>query len=226
MGIPIRKQWHALGDNRTRDWHREIDGQVRELDKPFENAWGKIMRPGDPTAAAANIYNCRCNMLSVIDGHELDASYIYQNNHKPELEGISYEEWKKGKADEGTVDFYFNLKDEELKKYYGTLDNKTVRMWYKRRNQTIPYHLDKTTSLKEQAIDACDRRNANKQLARELMADKEERKILDANEHPKTFDDLITRKKTLYNMTEEEAYRDIIRSSATTNPYYDRKAGL
>ena len=67
-GIILEKEWLATSDARTRDWHVELDGQTRPIDKPFENAIGKIMFPGDPSADGANVYNCRCTMVSVVKG--------------------------------------------------------------------------------------------------------------------------------------------------------------
>jgi SPP1 gp7 family putative phage head morphogenesis protein len=67
-GIILEKEWIATSDARTRDWHNELDGQTRPTDKPFENAIGKIMFPGDPSADGANVYNCRCTLVSNIKG--------------------------------------------------------------------------------------------------------------------------------------------------------------
>lgn len=67
-GIILQKEWIATSDSRTRDWHNELDGQTRPVDEPFENAIGKIMFPGDPSADGANVYNCRCSMASVVKG--------------------------------------------------------------------------------------------------------------------------------------------------------------
>ena len=67
-GIILEKEWIATSDARTRDWHNELDGQTRPIDKPFENAIGKIMFPGDASADGANVYNCRCSMASVVKG--------------------------------------------------------------------------------------------------------------------------------------------------------------
>ena len=60
QGIIALKRWISTHDARTRDWHAELDGQMQEKDKPFENSVGKIMYPGDPSADPANIYSCRC----------------------------------------------------------------------------------------------------------------------------------------------------------------------
>ena len=67
-GIILEKEWIAAIDSRTRDWHAELDGQTRPIDKPFENAIGKIMFPGDPSADGANVYNCRCSLISKVKG--------------------------------------------------------------------------------------------------------------------------------------------------------------
>ena len=67
-GIILEKEWIATSDKRTRDWHNELDGVTKPIDKPFENAIGKIMFPGDPSADGANVYNCRCSMASVVKG--------------------------------------------------------------------------------------------------------------------------------------------------------------
>lgn len=67
-GIILKREWIATNDSRTRHWHSELDGAVVELDEPFINAVGEIMYPGDPSAAGANVYNCRCTMAAKIIG--------------------------------------------------------------------------------------------------------------------------------------------------------------
>lgn len=96
-GIPVRKQWLATIDGRTRHWHRELDGAVEDLDKPFENSIGKIMFPADPDADGANVYNCRCTLLSAIKGFELDVTDP-SIRPMPKLKDMTYEEWKTAKA--------------------------------------------------------------------------------------------------------------------------------
>ncbi len=67
-GIILHKEWIATNDGRTRHWHTELDGQTVPQDKPFSNAVGLIMFPGDPGAHPANVYNCRCSMAAVVKG--------------------------------------------------------------------------------------------------------------------------------------------------------------
>lgn len=67
-GIVLKREWIATNDGRVRHWHAELDGQQRDVDKPFSNAVGLIMFPGDPGAHPANVYNCRCSMAAVVKG--------------------------------------------------------------------------------------------------------------------------------------------------------------
>lgn len=67
-GIILEREWIATSDGRTRDWHRELDGVTAAVDEPFENAIGKIMYPGDPSANGANVWNCRCTIAAKILG--------------------------------------------------------------------------------------------------------------------------------------------------------------
>lgn len=68
MGIILKKQWLATHDSRTRDEHIELDGVEVDVDEYFENGLGKIMYPGDPSADPANVYNCRCTLVTRVVG--------------------------------------------------------------------------------------------------------------------------------------------------------------
>lgn len=61
-GADVVKQWDASLDGKTRDTHRQLDGQIRELDEPFEVAGKKAMQPGDFGDPAEDC-NCRCALL-------------------------------------------------------------------------------------------------------------------------------------------------------------------
>lgn len=65
MGVTVRKRWVATKDERTRTDHRSADGQTVDYDKPFIVGGEKMMFPGDGTASAGNVYNCRCTMRTV-----------------------------------------------------------------------------------------------------------------------------------------------------------------
>lgn len=64
QGCSIVKQWDSTLDGKTRDTHRELDGQIRETDKPFESSSGRKARyPGDFGDPAEDC-NCRCVALT------------------------------------------------------------------------------------------------------------------------------------------------------------------
>ena len=70
-GVIMTRIWvAATGDGRTRDWHRDLNGVEVGIDEPFENAMGKIMYPGDPSADPSNVYNCRCAIRAKIKGFD------------------------------------------------------------------------------------------------------------------------------------------------------------
>lgn len=61
-GADVVKQWDSTLDKRTRKSHQKLDGQIRELDEPFEVNGHKAMYPGGFGIAAEDI-NCRCVSL-------------------------------------------------------------------------------------------------------------------------------------------------------------------
>lgn len=86
MGIDVKKQWLASLDMRTRGSHRQLDGETVALDAEFSNG---LKYPGDPNGPASEVYNCRCTLVSVINGMEYDK--VKRAN---KLGDMSYEEWK------------------------------------------------------------------------------------------------------------------------------------
>lgn len=68
-GIDVKKMWYATLDGRTRTAHRQIHGEVRELEEKFSNG---LLFPADPDGDESEIYNCRCTMLEVIEGIDTD----------------------------------------------------------------------------------------------------------------------------------------------------------
>lgn len=61
-GADIVKQWDSTLDNRTRPHHRQLDGQIREIDEPFDVGGEKMQAPG-VGGSARNVCNCRCCLL-------------------------------------------------------------------------------------------------------------------------------------------------------------------
>jgi len=89
-GADIVKQWDSTLDGNTRDLHRLLDGQIREIDEPFEAGGIQVDAPGmfgDP----AEDCNCRCCLLQrarwALDDEELQtlkdrAAYFDLDNTK------------------------------------------------------------------------------------------------------------------------------------------------
>ena len=61
-GADIVKQWDASLDGATRPTHRQLDGQIREIDEPFKAHGKSAMYPGDFGDPAEDC-NCRCVTL-------------------------------------------------------------------------------------------------------------------------------------------------------------------
>ena len=94
-GADVVKQWDATLDGATRESHQKVDGEIRELDKPFSNG---LMFPGDPSGGAAEVINCRCALLQrakwALDEEELETL-----KERAEFFGLdkadTFEEYKK-----------------------------------------------------------------------------------------------------------------------------------
>ncbi len=63
QGCDVLKQWDSTLDGNTRPTHRELDGQIRETDEPFEVDGKKADRPGEFGRPEEDI-NCRCVALT------------------------------------------------------------------------------------------------------------------------------------------------------------------
>ena len=61
-GADVVRQWDSALDGKTRDSHRELDGQIRELDEEFEVNGHTAMFPGGFGRPEEDI-NCRCALL-------------------------------------------------------------------------------------------------------------------------------------------------------------------
>lgn len=84
-GADVVKQWSAIRDGKTRDSHRKLDGQIRELDEPFEVDGHTAMHPHGFGRADEDI-NCRCTMLTraraALDEDELKQMQERAAKHK------------------------------------------------------------------------------------------------------------------------------------------------
>lgn len=99
MGLHLKKTWVAVLDSRTRHAHRQLDGVTMPVNEPFESEFGEIMCPGDRTADPANLYNCRCTMISQIKGFERDINANrLVGQYNDDGTRMTYQQWKNAKA--------------------------------------------------------------------------------------------------------------------------------
>ena len=84
-GVDIEKGWEATLDERTRDSHAEMDMEFVGIDDVFSNG---LECPGDPNGPPEEVYNCRCRLISKIDGRTISLEDRRSNLER------SYEEWK------------------------------------------------------------------------------------------------------------------------------------
>lgn len=96
-GARIVKMWDAVRDGSTRSAHRQLHGQVREIEEPYEYGTKKAMHPhgfGDP---ALDI-NCRCTSV-IMSKKLLDKTMLEELQENAKVWGLdttdSIEEFKK-----------------------------------------------------------------------------------------------------------------------------------
>lgn len=72
-GLPLRKEWMAAADERTRFQHAALHGKIVDADDKFEvqtirdDLGYLIAYPGDPEAPAYGTINCRCALAWVTE---------------------------------------------------------------------------------------------------------------------------------------------------------------
>lgn len=118
-GANVVKQWNSTLDGDTRPSHRRLDGQIREIDEPFEIGGKKAMYPGDFGDPAEDC-NCRCQVLQR-SRLALDEDELKTLQERAEFFGLSAEksdsfsDFKKkylnsleenGKMEENGIAFY------------------------------------------------------------------------------------------------------------------------
>lgn len=99
MGLDPKVVWIATLDNHTRHEHRMLDGQMQEIDEPFEVEGKKILYPantgfGDYKVPADLVYNCRCTIGVAYPGTKLYEEGLQGVDRFSRLGDMSYEAWK------------------------------------------------------------------------------------------------------------------------------------
>ena len=110
MGIKVQKQWMSTLDSRTRDSHRDMDGEIADTDEEFSNG---LEYPGDPAGDPREVYNCRCTLIyhypEYSDFSKMERTAYYEEGdpeYDPEhrnyetVTGMNYEQWTNYKQDQ------------------------------------------------------------------------------------------------------------------------------
>ena len=92
MGVDTVNVWSATLDMRTRHEHRQADGQRKEPGEPFIIDGEEMMYPGDPSASAHLVYNCRCTLIPQVKGFEYDLHD--SRTDYSQIDGMTYDEWQ------------------------------------------------------------------------------------------------------------------------------------
>lgn len=71
---PWEKAWLATDDRRTRETHDRADQQRVPLKDPFKVGVARLQYPGDPSGPPEEVINCRCSLLLLEPGEEIDLS--------------------------------------------------------------------------------------------------------------------------------------------------------
>jgi len=95
LGVNTKKKWISTLDGKTRHNHRELDGQVREVDEYFEINGRRALQP-HLFGVASEDCNCRCTSISIIEGYE--PSLRRDNESHEVIDYKSYNDWLGSKA--------------------------------------------------------------------------------------------------------------------------------
>jgi hypothetical protein len=74
-GFVMQKRWISALDGRTRDPHAAANGLRVNEKEPFNVGGERMMYPGDPSASAGNVINCRCT-IAVIPKRDVNGRLI------------------------------------------------------------------------------------------------------------------------------------------------------
>lgn len=81
LAEPFEKMWLSTKDGRTRATHRKADLQRVPVGGTFSVGGAALRRPGDPQAPAKERIQCRCTMLLLEPGEEVDLSRRQLKNY-------------------------------------------------------------------------------------------------------------------------------------------------
>ena len=113
----------------------------------------------------------------------------------------------------------------KYKEFIGKLNNREVRLWYNKRDENINNEIDKSLSIKEQAMQAHSLRNKYRDQARKLMADRKLAEELNTNNSNLPFE-YYENKYLNEGYNDNELYKKIIIMSTKTNRIVNQSLGI
>lgn len=126
MGADVVKQWDSTLDGRTRPWHRECDGQIREMNEDFD-VGGERMKAPCIGGSAKNVINCRCALLQRARW-ALDEPFTKADSFSGEIREFKspadYATFKQNYWSSGNVKYMKYVQD--LQVCYGTKNMQTL----------------------------------------------------------------------------------------------------
>lgn len=67
QGASVEKTWRTRNDDKVRHTHKQAEGQTVPFGAPFWVGGVPMMHPGDPSAPASEVANCRCRARYLIN---------------------------------------------------------------------------------------------------------------------------------------------------------------
>lgn len=141
-GADVVKQWDATLDGKTRESHRMVDGEIRELNEKFSNG---LMYPGDPSGGAAEVINCRCASLTRARW-ALDEAELKTLQSRAKFYGLD----KTENFEDFKAKYLQAAKEESKNKYDNTVVNPFVKTSDYRR---LYNNLDESTAIQRVACE-------------------------------------------------------------------------
>ena len=228
----VEVSWHAT----ARPTHQVWQGRVFRWNR------GK-----DTNNKTQNMNNPKISETSKVQWEEQAQNFINNSEYQERI-GQSREKYKKQPSgfykdtDNGEVHKIHDIKEKNVEENKaetevknvanagesGTikLSNREVRKKYIEAVSNIKNNIYSSLPMEEKAKMAFEARNRIRTQARNMMADKETRKLLDSERPNKTFEELIQSKMDRKGMTREEAIKDIYKTATKTNDMVNKELGL
>lgn len=240
-GADIVKQWDATLDNKTRPHHRRLDGQLRELEEPFELEGMTAMAPGYFGKPKEDC-NCRCCLLQrarwALDEEELDelkkrATYFgldktkdfeaFKKKYMDSVESLYDFDIMKSGAVSGVRNPYSDAANKHAERYYGLVRSMTTDV--KKIAETTGYSEQEIQGIKNYIfIDEHDLGDQGvRQFDPDYMMGESWRRLIEGKpeQHDLTLihHEILEKKLMQDGMSQEKAH---IKASAKYN--YDKEA--